>query len=140
MLSRVRLFATPHTVARQAPLSMEFFRQEYWNGLPCPPPGDLANPGIKPRSSKMQADSLLFELPRKLSALLGHLKVLRFGTSLVVQWIKLITPKAGGIGSIPGQGPRSHMTKLKIPKGGNKDQRSCMPQQRPGTVKKTINI
>ena len=38
--------ATPGTVARQAPLSMEFSRQEYWSGLPCPPPGDLPDPGI----------------------------------------------------------------------------------------------
>ena len=38
------------TVARQAPLSMEFSRQEYWSGLPCPPPGDLPNLGIKPTS------------------------------------------------------------------------------------------
>ena len=37
-LSRVRLFETPWTVARQAPLSLEFSRQEYWNGLPCPSP------------------------------------------------------------------------------------------------------
>ena len=40
-LSRVRLFETPWTVAHQAPLSMEFFRQEYWSGLPFPSPGDL---------------------------------------------------------------------------------------------------
>ena len=40
-------FATPWSVVPQAPLSMEFFRQEYWSGLPCPPPGDLPNPGIK---------------------------------------------------------------------------------------------
>ena len=38
------------TVARQAPLSMGFSRQEYWSGLPCPPPGDLSDPGIKPTS------------------------------------------------------------------------------------------
>ena len=38
---------TPRTVARQAPLSMEFSRQEYWSGLPCTPPGDLPNPGIE---------------------------------------------------------------------------------------------
>ena len=50
MLSRVRLFATPWTVARQAPLSMGFSRQEYWGGLPSPPPGDLPNPGIDPVS------------------------------------------------------------------------------------------
>ena len=40
--------ATPWTVAHQAPLSMEFSRQEHWSGLPCPPPGDLPNPGIEP--------------------------------------------------------------------------------------------
>ena len=43
-LSCVHLFGTPWTVARQASLSMEFSRQEYWSGLPCPPPGDLPNP------------------------------------------------------------------------------------------------
>ena len=48
--SRVQLFATPWTVARQAPLSIGFSRQEYWSGLPCPPPGDLPNPGIEPKS------------------------------------------------------------------------------------------
>ena len=47
-VSHVRLFATPWTVARQAPLSMGFSRQGYWSGLPCPPPGDLPSPGIKP--------------------------------------------------------------------------------------------
>ena len=49
-LSRVQLFATPWTVARQAPLSMGFSRQEYWSGLPFPSPGDLPNPGIEPES------------------------------------------------------------------------------------------
>ena len=38
--------------------SMEFLRQEYWSGLPCPPPGDLPNPGIEPRSPALQVDSL----------------------------------------------------------------------------------
>ena len=46
----VQLFVTLQTVACQAPLSMGFFKQEYWSGLPCPPPGDLPNPGIKPES------------------------------------------------------------------------------------------
>jgi len=50
---------TPWTDARQAPLSMEFSRQEYWGGLPCPPPGDLPNPGIEPKSPALQADSIL---------------------------------------------------------------------------------
>ena len=42
--------ATPHTVACQAPLSMEFSRQEYWSGLPCPSPWDLPDPGVEPGS------------------------------------------------------------------------------------------
>ena len=58
LLSCVQLFATPWTVAYQAPLSMGFSRQEYWSGLPFPPPGDLPNPGIKPRSPELQADAL----------------------------------------------------------------------------------
>jgi len=57
-LSRVRLFVTPWTVAYQAPPSMEFSRQENWSGLPFPSPGDLPNPGIKPKSPASQADAL----------------------------------------------------------------------------------
>ena len=49
-VSHAQLFATPWTEARQAPLSMGFSRQEYWSGLPCPPPGDLPDPGIEPTS------------------------------------------------------------------------------------------
>ena len=45
--SHVQLYATLWTVARQAPLSMGFSKQEYWSGLPCPPPGDLPNLGIE---------------------------------------------------------------------------------------------
>ena len=58
LLSRVWLFATPWTVAYQAPPSMGFSRQEYWSGLPFPSPGDLPNPGIKPGSPALQADAL----------------------------------------------------------------------------------
>ena len=47
---RVQLFATQWNVAHQAPLSMGFSRQGYWNRLPCPPPGDLPNLGIEPMS------------------------------------------------------------------------------------------
>ena len=64
-LSCVRLFATPWTVAYQAPQSMEFSKQEYWSGLPFPSPGDLPNPGIKPRYPSLQADALLSEPPNK---------------------------------------------------------------------------
>ena len=53
--SRVRLCATPWTVACQAPLSIGFSRQEYWSGLSCPPPGDLPHPGIKPASLRSPA-------------------------------------------------------------------------------------
>jgi len=57
LLSHVRCFATPWTVAHQAPLPMGFSRQEYWSGLPCHPPGNLPDPGIKPKSLALQADS-----------------------------------------------------------------------------------
>ena len=57
--------ATPWTVARQALLSMGFSRQEYWSGLPFPSPGDLPDAGVKPKSSALQADSLLTELRGK---------------------------------------------------------------------------
>ena len=57
-LSCVQLFATPWTVAHQAPPSMEFSRQEYWSGLPFPSPGDLPDPGIEPKSPALQADAL----------------------------------------------------------------------------------
>ena len=51
MLSQVQLFATPWTVAHQAPPSIGFPRQEYWSGFPFPSPGDLPNPEIEPVSS-----------------------------------------------------------------------------------------
>ena len=56
-LSRVRLLATPWTVAHQAPPSMGFSRQEYWSGLPFPSPGDLPDSGIEPRSHALQAEN-----------------------------------------------------------------------------------
>ena len=60
-LSHVQLFATPWTIAYQAPPSMGFFRQEYWSGLPFPSPGDLLDPGIEPGSPTWQADAVLSE-------------------------------------------------------------------------------
>ena len=62
-LSRVGLFATPWTVAYQAPPSMGFSRQEYWSGLPFPSPGDLPDPGIEPGYPAFQADALTSEPP-----------------------------------------------------------------------------
>ena len=75
--SRVRL-CDPMDCSPQAPLSMEFSRQEYWNGLPWPPPGDLPNPGIKPRSPALQVDSLLSEPPGKpKTTVVGNLSFLQ---------------------------------------------------------------
>ena len=66
MLSRIQLFATLWTVVCQAPLSMEFSRQEYWSGLLCPSPEDLSKSGIElmfPVSPTLQVDSLLLSHP-----------------------------------------------------------------------------
>ena len=73
----VQLFAALWTVACQAPLSMGFSRQEYWSGLPYPPPGDLSHPGIEPTfpvTSAVQADSLTTKLPGQ--PLLMHTQLL----------------------------------------------------------------
>ena len=72
----VQLFALLGTVAHEASLSMGFSRQEYWSGLPCPPPGDLPNPEIEPVSPALQADSLPTEASGKASGILEFLKVL----------------------------------------------------------------
>ena len=79
---------TPWTIAHQAPLSMGFSRQEYWSELPCPPPGDLPSPGIKPMSSALKADSLPSEPPGKPSSVLHHLNYYSFIVGLEV-WLHL---------------------------------------------------
>ena len=65
VLSRVRLLVTPWTVARQAPLSMEFSRQEHWSGLSFPTLGDLPHPGIKPASPALSGRFFTTEPPGK---------------------------------------------------------------------------
>ena len=65
MLSHVQLFATPWTVAHQAPLFMGFPRQEYWSGLPFPSAGDLPNSGIEPESPALAGRFFTVELPGK---------------------------------------------------------------------------
>ena len=75
LLSHVQLFATPWTVACQAPLSMGFSRQLYWSGLPFPSPGDLPNPGVKPASPvlpALQVDSLPLSYLGNLNPILGN--------------------------------------------------------------------
>ena len=64
-LSCVRLFATPWTVAYEAPQSMDFSRQEYWSGLSFPSPGDFPDTRIEPGSPTLQADALPSEPPGK---------------------------------------------------------------------------
>ena len=63
LLSRVRLFVIPLTVAYQVPPSMAFSRQEYWSRLPFPSPRGLPDPGTEPRSPALQADALTSEPP-----------------------------------------------------------------------------
>ena len=63
--SRVQFFATVWTIARQAPLFMVLSQQEYWSGLPFPPPGDLPDPGIKPASPALAGGFFTPERPGK---------------------------------------------------------------------------
>ena len=74
-LSCVWLFATPWTVARQSPLSIEFSRQEYWSRLSLPSPGNLPNPGTEPGSASLQADSLPSEPSGKWTSI--YVKILQ---------------------------------------------------------------
>ena len=74
--SRVWLSMTPWTAALQAPLSLGFSRQESWSGLPCPAPGDLPDPGIKPALLYLlhwQAGSLALETSLHFTAIIKHL-------------------------------------------------------------------
>ena len=107
---------------------MGFLSQEYWSRFPCPPLMDLPNPGTEQASHTLQVDSLPTQPPGK------PLLVSPRGF-LVVQWLSLWTPNAGGLGSIIDQGTRSHMLQLKHPTCHNEDQRSHALQLRPGTTK-----
>ena len=60
LLSHVWLYVTPWTVAHYAPLSLGFSRQEYWSGLPCPPPGHLCNPGMEPTHVSSTGSLILY--------------------------------------------------------------------------------
>ena len=95
-LSRVRLFATPWTVAYQAPLSMGFSRQQYWSGSPFPSPGYLPDPGIKSRSPALQTDALPSEpsgkswewkgeMQRNMKEIVGVMEMLYILTVKVIQ-------------------------------------------------------
>ena len=90
--SRVQLFATPWTVAHQALLSMGFSRQEYWSGLPCPPPRDLPNPGNEPEPlmSPTLATSAIWSItPLKRYVHPENVNVTLFGLKVFLDIIKL---------------------------------------------------
>ena len=75
-------FAIPWTLAHPAPLSMDFPRQEYWSGLPCPPPGDLPDPGIQPASPALAGRFFTTEPPGKPSKIL--IPILKLNMSLQI--------------------------------------------------------
>ena len=81
---------TPCTIARQAPLSTEFSRQEYWGGLPCPSPGDLPNLGIKPGSPALQANTLPSEPTGKPNLIKERLKD---HNTVKLSWVKYFYTK-----------------------------------------------
>ena len=98
----VQLSVTPGTAALQAPPSMGVSRQEYWRGLPCPPPGDLQNPGVELRSPTLQADSL----PNKSTiVVISHFSLCSTPWT-VPHWIPLST----GVGARPRN--QSHVSCL----------------------------
>ena len=101
LLSHVRLFATPWTVAYQAPQSMEFSRQEYWSGLPFPSPGDLPSPGIEPRSPALQADALPSEPPGKCTYIFSNWQQDRVSQQNCVMTFLLFIPPVGNGKSAP---------------------------------------
>ena len=66
-----------------------FSRQEYWSGLPCPPPGDLPNPGINPRSPTLQVDSLLSKPPVKPTYMYIHIYIYMYVCMYIPYWLNL---------------------------------------------------
>ena len=94
LLSHVQLFATPWTIAHQAPLSVGFLRHEYWSGLTLPPPGDLPDPGIERRSPALAGRFFPTEPPGKPMFLYAFSKYYMSSlssrmTSMVIQILSL---------------------------------------------------
>ena len=83
LLSHVQLFVTPWTAAHQAPLSMEFSRQEYWSGLPFPSPGDFPDLEIELKSPALAGGFFTAETPGKPFILIGELLFFPFSQLLV---------------------------------------------------------
>ena len=112
MLSPVQLFVTPWTVACQAPLTMGFARQEYWSGLPCPPAGDLLDPGTEPvslmrRLPHWQVGSLPLAPPGSPKAFI------EFVTILLPHYVWFFDHKACG-SQLPDPGSNPHRLNQKV--------------------------
>ena len=86
LLNHVQPFVTPWAISCQAPLSMGFSRQEYWNELPFPPPGDLPNPGTESTSPAWQVDSLPLSHQGNFIILYYEQNVLTVQLTLGVYW------------------------------------------------------
>ena len=111
-LSLVRLFATPWTIARQAPLSIAFPRQEYWSELPFPPPRDLPNPWIVPAYPALTGGFFTTEPPRK--PILGLRE--RFKSLSCLEWGEQAARENLGIASPPPAlpGPAPSHTSMRL--------------------------
>ena len=109
LLSHVQLFATLWTVAYQAPPSMEFSRQEYWNGLPFPSPGDLPSPGIEPGSPTWWADALPFE---PLGNPTGYKVMLKILQARLQQYVNRELPDVQ-VGFRKGRGTRDQIANIR---------------------------
>ena len=101
MLSHLRLFVTLWTLTCQAPLSVGFSRQEYWSGLPFPPPGDLPDPGIQ-RAIDPVSIALASEFFNTSATWETLERGYELGTPLTIQWLGLGTFIEWGTGLIPG--------------------------------------
>ena len=86
MFSRIQLFATPGTVVHQAPLCMEFSRQEHWTGLPFPTPSDLSDPGIEPSSLASPALACGFFITATSWEALGHKNWFKIDHGSKLRW------------------------------------------------------
>ena len=117
MFSHVQLFVIPWAVARQASLSLEFSRQEYWSGLPFPSPGDPPDPGIEPESPGQQHDVRLFNQEKRVKKAFSVLirnklhqpKNFCYSLHLLLGFpggaeVKVSACNVGDLGSIPGSG------------------------------------
>ena len=92
-VSHIQLFVTPWTVARQASLSLGFSRQEYWSGLPCPPPGDLPNPGMEPSSYISYIGRQIFTTSTtcmKVSVMSNSLWSLGIIQARILEWVDVL--------------------------------------------------